>query len=58
MAVKIESSNGTLSQLLPKITKLPESISRTNTFYKAYTFKNRRHSETITYTITAANRWM
>ena len=56
LAVNID--NTTIIELFTYITKLPTSISRVNTNYQAYTFKSERHSETITYTITAANRWM
>ena len=56
LAVNID--NTTIIELFTYITKLPTSISRVNTNYQAYTFKGERHSETITYTITAAHRWM
>ena len=56
LAVKI--GNTTLIDLQLYVTKMPTSISRVDTTYQAYTFKSERWSETITYTITAAYRWM
>ena len=55
-AVKI--GNTTLLDLQVYVDKLPVSISRTNTYYNAFTFKSERWAETIQYTITAAHRWM
>ena len=56
MAVKI--GNTTLIDLQLYVTKMPTSISRVDTTYQAFTFKSERWSETITYTITQAYRWM
>jgi len=54
----IQINNGTLIPLYPFISVLPTSISRVNTNYFCYTFISQRWAETITYTITAAQRWM
>ena len=54
----VQIGNTTLLPLYPTISLLPKSISRSDTTYQAYTFKSSRWAETITYTITALNRWM
>lgn len=56
LAVKI--ANTTIIPLYAYIVRMPLSISRVNTNYLVYTYMNRRANEVITYTITAANRWM
>ena len=56
LAVKI--GNGTILSLQPVISQLPISISRTDTTFTCYTFQSGRWAETITYTITAASRWL
>lgn len=56
LAVKI--GNGTLISLQPFISQLPISISRVDTTFTCYTFQSGRWSETITYTVTAASRWL
>ena len=55
-AVKI--GNTTILPLQVYVDRMPVSISRVDTSYTAFTFKSERWSETITYTITAAYRWM
>lgn len=55
-AIKI--GNTTLLPLQAYVLRLPTSISRVDTTYKAYTYLAARYSEVITYTITAAYRWM
>ena len=56
LAVKI--GNGTLIELRVYVTKMPVSISRVDTTWTAWTYKSQRFTETITYKMTAANRWM
>lgn len=56
LAIKV--GNGTIISLQPVISQLPISISRVDTTYKCYTFLTGRWSETITYTVTAAARWL
>ena len=56
LAIRI--GNTTLLDLQVIIEKLPTSISRVDTTYKAFTFKSKRWSETITYTIKANPRWL
>ena len=56
--VAIKIGNTTLLDLQVIIDKMPTSISRVNTMYQAFTFKNRKWAETITYTITADPRWL
>jgi hypothetical protein len=56
LAVKI--GNGTIIPLQPFISQLPISISRVDTTFTCYTFESGRWSETITYTMTAAARWL
>ena len=56
--VAIHINNGTLIPFYPQITQMPLSISRTNTVYYCYSWKSQRWTETITYTISAANRWL
>lgn len=55
-AIKI--GNTTILPLQVYVLRLPTSISRVDTIYKAYTFLASRYSEVITYTITANYRWM
>ena len=56
--IAIQIGNGTMIPIYPYISQLPTSISRLDTTYKCYTFMSLRWAETITYTITAASRWM
>lgn len=56
LAIKI--GNGTIISLQPFISKLPISLSRSDTTYQCYTFKSGRWSETITYTVAALVRWL
>lgn len=53
----VQIGNGTIIPLYQHIDKLPLSISRTDTTYKCYNFLINRWTHTLTYTITAANRW-
>lgn len=55
-AIKI--GNTTILPLQVYVLRLPTSISRVDTTYKAYTYLGARYSEVITYTITASYRWM
>jgi hypothetical protein len=54
----VQIGNGTIIPLYPHIVQLPLSISRLDTTYLCYNFISNRWSNTITYTITAAYRWM
>lgn len=56
--VAININNGTLIPFYPQITQMPLSISRVDTVYTCYTWKSERWTETITYTISASDRWM
>lgn len=56
--VAIHINNGTLIPFYPQITQMPLSISRVDTYYECYTWKAERWAETITYTISASDRWM
>jgi hypothetical protein len=56
LAVKIGTGNQI--SLQPFISQLPNSISRVDTTFQCYTFRSGRWSETITYTVTAAARWL
>jgi hypothetical protein len=55
-AIKI--GNTTILPLQAYVLRLPTSISRVDTTYRCYTYLSTRYSEVITYTITAAYRWM
>ena len=56
LAVKI--GNSTILPLQPFVSQIPTSISRVDTYFNCYTFLNGRWAETITYTVTAATRWL